>query len=71
MTEVLRKYKSVFIILGFTLIAAVIAFIIFLSGRNTTKIPLRGVFVDETNFQKKYGEKVAEGVGTGLWLKKC
>jgi len=49
MIGVIRKNKLLIIILGLSLIASIVVSIIILSSRNATKVPLRGVFVNETH----------------------
>jgi len=44
----IQKYKIVLILLGLALLVAIILLVTSISGRRTQKIPLRGVFVDNS-----------------------
>ena len=58
MIEVIRKNLALMLI-GLALIAAILILMIILTGKNANKVPLRGVFVNETNIL----QQIKEGVG--------
>ena len=47
MIEVLLKYRTIFIILGFAILIAAIILLIALTNKKADEIPLRGIFVEE------------------------
>ncbi|NSW91679.1 MAG: hypothetical protein HPY74_13580 [Firmicutes bacterium] len=47
MIEILQKYRTMLIVLGFAALIAAIILLIALTNKKTEKIPLRGVFVNK------------------------
>lgn len=49
MIDVLKRNKLLIILLGLSIMTIIVAMIMIFSGKNATKVPLRGVFVNSNH----------------------